>query len=293
MAGKSTTLKSASYFLNSYAVTNAILSDMKLVYAEAAFREERASWPPIIHFNILRHVVRIVNLLEEALDEQAKTKPGVSYEDLAGRQDLFTREHQLLRMKLRPLVEIEATMTKHLMQSLQRRDGEEVAVHSYFAWTKHFHRNADHSNSSSLGDALKGEMRRALNVSCDDILRLWNDPQVRNLLQSQQIQLEHEAGFFLEEDDLKRITALHYEPSDRKSIHFRDLHISSLDPYLMLLVDVLKARLKTVGVTETYLRVKSSREDWVVYDIGGSRSQRASWKPFFDDGMWQSLSFCS
>jgi guanine nucleotide-binding protein subunit alpha len=192
---------------------------MKLVYAAAAFREERASWPPIIHFNVLRHVVRIVNLLEEALDEQEKSKPSISSEDLEERQDLFTRQHRLLCMKLRPLVEIEVSMTKHLLQSLQRREGEEVAVHSHFAWIKHFHRHSDHPNSSAVGDGLKSEMRRALNVSCDDILKLWHDPQVRHLLHSQEIQLEHEAGFFLEENDLKRITALNYEPSDRQSIH--------------------------------------------------------------------------
>jgi len=193
---------------------------MKLVYAAAAFREERASWPPIIHFNVLRHVVRVVNLLEEALDEQhEKARPSISSDDLAERQDLFTIQHRLLCMKLRPLVEIEATMTKHLLQTLQRREGEEVAVHSYFAWTKHFHRHSDHSHSSAVGDGLKSEMRRALNVSCDDILQLWHDPQVRHLLHSQEIQLEHEAGFFLEENDLKRITALNYEPSDRQLIH--------------------------------------------------------------------------
>lgn len=58
-------------------------------------------------------------------------------------------------------------------------------------------------------------------------------------------------------------------------------------------MDVLKARLKTVGVTETPLKVRShiGSPDWIVYDVGGSRTQRASWKPFFDDGedhLWSS-----
>jgi guanine nucleotide-binding protein alpha-1 subunit len=51
-------------------------------------------------------------------------------------------------------------------------------------------------------------------------------------------------------------------------------------------VDVCKARLKTVGVTETPLKVKAAlgHTDWLVIDIGGSRTHRAAWKPFFDDG---------
>jgi guanine nucleotide-binding protein alpha-1 subunit len=51
-------------------------------------------------------------------------------------------------------------------------------------------------------------------------------------------------------------------------------------------VDVCKARLKTVGVTETPLKVKASlgHTDWLVIDIGGSRTHRAAWKPFFEDG---------
>lgn len=161
---------------------------MKLVYAAESFRKERASWPPIIHFNILRHVVQIVNLVEEALaQEEERARSSASNEDLS---DLFNNEHRLLCMKLKPLVDIEASMTKHLLQSLQRRRGEEVAVHSHFAWTKHFHRSAS-PDSSAVGDSLKGEMRRVLNASCDDIIRLWNDSKVRQLLHSQEIQLEH------------------------------------------------------------------------------------------------------
>lgn len=51
-------------------------------------------------------------------------------------------------------------------------------------------------------------------------------------------------------------------------------------------MDVCKARLKTVGVTETPLKVGDAfgNTDWLVIDIGGARTHRASWKPFFEDG---------
>ena len=52
-------------------------------------------------------------------------------------------------------------------------------------------------------------------------------------------------------------------------------------------MDVCKARLKTLGVSETDFRVKqgvSGTGDWKVFDVGGSRTLRSAWVPFFDDG---------
>lgn len=70
--------------------------------------------------------------------------------------------------------------------------------------------------------------------------------------------------------------------------------------------DVLKARLKTVGVSEYKFEMevaagRDSGTEWRIVDVGGSRSQRrgchfhmlhmhklipieATWAPFFDDG---------
>jgi len=50
----------------------------------------------------------------------------------------------------------------------------------------------------------------------------------------------------------------------------------------------LKARLKTIGVAEYrfQMEVSAGREtgtDWRIVDVGGSRSQRQTWVPFFDD----------
>jgi len=52
--------------------------------------------------------------------------------------------------------------------------------------------------------------------------------------------------------------------------------------------DVLKARLKTVGVSEYKFEMeftagRDSGTEWRIVDVGGSRSQRPTWAPFFDD----------
>jgi len=183
---------------------------MRLVYAKDEFQKERASWPPIIHYNVLRMIVTVIRLVEDAISEQdahPPTRPSASSDASRMNMDTFTNHHRVLCLKLKPLLEVEANMTKHLLQSLTRRPGEEVCVHSNFSWTKHFH-----PTRHSRADALKTEGKRVLNGSAATIMQLWNDPAVRRLLHEQAIQLEHEAGFFL--DELERVTALDYEPTD-------------------------------------------------------------------------------
>lgn len=67
-------------------------------------------------------------------------------------------------------------------------------------------------------------------------------------------------GFCSFLDDLERITSLRYMPTDD---------------------DVLKARLKTVGVSEYKFEMevtagRDSGTEWRIVDVGGSRSQRRS-----------------
>jgi guanine nucleotide-binding protein alpha-1 subunit len=69
------------------------------------------------------------------------------------------------------------------------------------------------------------------------------------------------------------------------------------DTILPLLDDVLKARLKTVGVTEHCFALKpsvvgygfNSPLDWKIYDVGGARHQRQAWAPYFTDGQLISI----
>jgi len=96
----------------------------------------------------------------------------------------------------------------------------------------------------------------------DDMLALWEDTQVRTILRKRNVRPQEMSGFFL--DDLERVTDRNYEPTSD---------------------DVVRARLKTVGVSEHIFTIESrtDKPEWRVYDVGGSRSQRAAWIPFFDD----------
>ncbi|KAJ7077048.1 guanine nucleotide binding protein, alpha subunit, partial [Mycena epipterygia] len=85
------------------------------------------------------------------------------------------------------------------------------------------------------------------------MIALWGDAGVRDVLRHRKICLEEGPGFFL--NDLERVTVPNYLPTDD---------------------DALRARLKTVGVSEyTFeMEVSAGREtgtQWRIVDVGGSR----------------------
>lgn len=101
-----------------------------------------------------------------------------------------------------------------------------------------------------------------------DIKALWEDPVVQAVLTQRKVKLADSAGFFLSQ--LGRIASRRYEPSDD---------------------DVIRARLRTFGVQEYKLKIEGgiagatneAGRDWYIYDVGGSRTMRPAWLPYFDD----------
>ncbi|RXW16181.1 hypothetical protein EST38_g9674 [Candolleomyces aberdarensis] len=51
--------------------------------------------------------------------------------------------------------------------------------------------------------------------------------------------------------------------------------------------DVLRARLRTIGVQEHKFTSEraglNNRYQWHLYDVGGAKSDRAAWVPYFDN----------
>lgn len=117
-----------------------------------------------------------------------------------------------------------------------------------------------------------------------DIERLWGDEAVQAELQDKRLRLEESSGLSVScsfpcdwqkalidvgglgdaahsyLDSLSRITSLRYVPSDD---------------------DVLKARLKTIGVVEHTFSLETGKErgiDWKIYDVGGYVCIRSVWK---------------
>lgn len=95
------------------------------------------------------------------------------------------------------------------------------------------------------------------------VLALWNDDLGCRALRKRGLFLDGQSdaatSYFL--DSFTRITSLHYSPTDE---------------------DILHSRVRTLGVTEEIFRVDRNLK-YRIYDVGGSRSQRAAWIPFLDD----------
>jgi len=148
--------------------------------------------------------------------------------------------------------------------------GKEIAVHTSTNWKRAFTLG---SKSKSPKSAHTGEIEgwwedpedpvHTLNACAPAMLELWRDPQVKRHLQEKRIRLEESSGFYL--DEIPRITAKKYIPTDS---------------------DVLKARLKTMGVVEHTFSIPSGSNrgvEWRIYDVGGARNQRQAWAPYFED----------
>jgi len=290
-SGKSTTLK-----------------NFQLMNSPKAFRAERASWRAVIHLNVVRSIRIILEAMTEAQAAQTASyptsptsplasssrSPSDTTSDALAHLPPLTAEHLKLKMRLSPLVQVEQALVRKLTPpgsaefeathlanvSNNYADrvaarAKEVAVNSQFAWKSMFGRFLPDSRDSI--DSQEGidwddpeDPGRIIYACGEDMIRLWNDETIKEILKAQNIRLEDQPGFFL--DSLDRVTSPRYIPTDD---------------------DILRARLKTLGVTEYRFSIKEGlsvlgtiggiSRDWRVFDVGGHRSLRAAWAPYFDD----------
>ncbi|KAF9652402.1 G-alpha-domain-containing protein [Thelephora ganbajun] len=262
-SGKSTTLK-----------------NFQLMSSPKAFRAELPSWRAVIQLNIVRSVRLIVDTITMA------HQVGEGYPPLGP-------EQLKLRMKLSPLLRVEDILIQKLAPNSQHHiKGEstdsvfdnasnapeapavpirtELTVNSRSTWKTAFKKWAKGVEEIDFDDP--ADPGRVLFACKDDMIALWSDPIVREILEVARIRLQDQGGFYL--DDLPRVAGERYTPTND---------------------DVLRARLKTVGVTEFRFDLGKSEflgkfgpgaslsSSWHVYDVGGHRSMRTAWVPFFDD----------
>ncbi|KAL8280887.1 hypothetical protein RQP46_006566 [Phenoliferia psychrophenolica] len=91
------------------------------------------------------------------------------------------------------------------------------------------------------------------------LLALWEDPQTKACVtKSREFQLNDSASYYF--DGAARIGAIDYVPSDQ---------------------DILRSRVKTTGLTEERFMV--GQLQYVVFDVGGQRSERKKWIHCFEN----------
>ncbi|KAI0773014.1 G-protein alpha subunit [Trametes elegans] len=280
-SGKSTTLK-----------------NFQLQFSPQHFAKERAAWKTIIQLNLIRCVKRLLEVLQEEWESSLQTTTASSIakgKGVAGRTPTspgvrfstspLNDHHRRIRMRLSALLPIEEELMKKLLpdSAVPNRD---VCVRAGSGWKGVL--AALSANTSTLDiprsppppqplvSAMKGGSRpstansqgkdnpSAVLAACkDDIVTLWEDTIVQNVLKKHNVRLQDMPGFFL--NDAGRVAAISYEPTDD---------------------DIVRARVRTLGVEEHHFTMESGAlpgTEWYIYDVGGSRSVRQHWVPYFDD----------
>ncbi|PSS38079.1 hypothetical protein PHLCEN_2v59 [Hermanssonia centrifuga] len=195
----------------------------------------------------------------------------------------LTDVHRRARLRLLPLLSIEGEMTRQLFPELAAGLNplpdvslgtsappslpgvKEVCVRAGNGWKTVL------ASLQAQGEKGKGkgnqngpidELTTSLSGCKDDMIALWEDQAVRAVLRRRSVRLQDMPGFFL--NDIARVASLQYEPSDD---------------------DIVRARLRTLGVEEHRFTMETGAagSEWYIYDVGGSRSNRPHWIPYFDD----------
>ncbi|KAF8488073.1 guanine nucleotide binding protein, alpha subunit [Gautieria morchelliformis] len=247
------------------------LKNFQIIHTPQAWAAERASWRAVIQLNLIRSVGFILDAMTQAQSRRGTLDQHVPQSPERAVSPTFTSDHLDLQRRLEPLLHVERRLIQRLSpagQAAQLAGApklREVSVNALSSWKSVLSKLGHHS--SPEGHAVDTDeadaISEAIAAQRDDIYALWTDPVVRGLLEKRKLHIQDLPGFFL--DDLDRIADTHYIPSDD---------------------DVLRARLKTVGVTEYRFTRETSNavgSDWRIYDVGGSRTQRAAWPPYFQD----------
>ncbi|KAI3614927.1 acetamidase formamidase [Moniliophthora roreri] len=240
---------------------SAVLKNFQMAFTPSQFQRERVIWKTIIQLNLIQHIRIILDALSTP---ESPGSPSDSDSTSYSNSPTMSRSHRRLHLSLSPLLSTETSVSKIL--SASRLESRDLCVRAGSSWKSKLGIK-DSARSSTDSDyltqsqmAAMEDLTRMLEASRDDLLSLWGDLEVRTLLATRKIFLHHLPGFFL--DDIPRI-AMPGRPAD-----------------------IVRARLRTVGVEEHHLICETEAHkgsEFFIADVGGARSSRYSWVPFFDD----------
>ncbi|KAI8986746.1 G-alpha-domain-containing protein [Trametes punicea] len=265
-----------------------MLKNFQMHFAPNALRAESDAWRAVIHLNLVRSVNFLLDAMARPLGppsygqtgDGSPTTPCFSHRVSATPQ--ANSDLRRFKLTLSPLRQVEVILSKYLSTQDGPSTGEgrvtpsgqqsptaaDVTIRGGHAWRSLFRRQHDqaeeqHSRYSEARASQVDNARQILDACREDVVTMWSSQGVQSALREEGISLEDLPTFFL--DEAERIMRMDYEPT---------------------FDDILRARLQTTGVEEHHLRMETGAENgqhWIFYDVGGSRGQRASWVPFFED----------
>ncbi|KAF9259456.1 P-loop containing nucleoside triphosphate hydrolase protein [Marasmius fiardii PR-910] len=243
-----------------------VLKNFQMAFTPTQFQRERVVWKTIIQLNLINAVKMILDVLSNP--PESSSSPSDSDSTLppspVSPSQLVNRKYRRLQLSLSPLLSVETNLNKILSTS-----SREFCVRAGSSWKSKLgfrdttRRSLDTEHSNAMQNGAISDLTRMLEASSDDLMVLWADQEVRSILASNGIVNNHPGFFFLR--DITRITSPKYEPTDS---------------------DILRARVTTLGIEEHHLICEGGEHngsEFYITDVGGARSSRSSWIPFFDD----------
>lgn len=263
----------------------ATLKNFQLTYARREWTEERLLWKSVIFFNLVRNVNDILEILAQEMSRSATLADNSSDDSSADESPIvplkFKETHRLLKLRLGPLRRIQTDLERRLGNAAIELKTTDVMTAAPFGKpaVNEFSINATNGWKTAF-DKLKAMRRPEMGAlqqmkdeedeiadvvaGCrEDMKAIWEDPVIREMLARRRDRIEDSPGFFL--NDAERIAVRNYQPTDD---------------------DIIRARLRTLGVQEYRFIFDHGRtvgQEWRLYDVGGTRSSRAAWYPYFDD----------
>lgn len=272
-----------------------VLKNFQLMYAREAFIRDRQNWKGVILLNVVRCMQRVVASLVQADaaedDDSADELPHNAPPPISV---LLTDTHRRICSRLRASLDLAERGLKSRLspstagvnrprsrpttaeQLVDEEAEAELAVqaHSFTFQPPTVPEGPLPKQSSSRRLSLLPQDTptdftdpndpTSLIVLCrQDMIDLWQDPAVKEVLARRKVRWHEWPGFFL--NDLERVTAQDYNPTTD---------------------DVVRARLKTMGVSDYSFVIDQGPRGtvlWRIFDVGGARTQRNQWIPYFED----------
>jgi hypothetical protein len=164
-----------------------------------------------VHLNVVRSIRLIVGALQEA-EAYASSQAPIQPDDPV--YPALTPELLTLKMRLLPLQQVEEALLGKLTPGAKLSKAytampddspspsstlQEVSVHSAAPWKGAFSRLMNNVRSSVDGPEVNEpqdsrDARQLLHACSEDMIRLWNDPTVKEVLKAHRLRLEDMAG---------------------------------------------------------------------------------------------------
>ncbi|KAL0958274.1 hypothetical protein HGRIS_000425 [Hohenbuehelia grisea] len=248
-----------------------VVKNFQLAFTPKSFLAQAAAWLPVIQLNLVHSVNTILDALDLVRSDSAEPEDSEYQSSHTIPEDL----RQLGGRIAEKLAELESELSGELYSSApppssrppSRSDHERPRLQHRLSMVSVRgvtlrHKPTEFQSAFPSWKIVVDRARAILAECAPDIASLWAHPWVRSGLKAQGIHPEHQPGYFL--PDAARIASPHYLPTPE---------------------DILRARLTTASAEEhsLMLDVGMARKEWLLCDVGGSRSQRGAWAQYFDD----------